>query len=90
MIVIDRGNLVFYIKEECITVAYNNWQYFSYSVYALQNRKPFYNFKNAILESTPDKFRNILEVVSLGAEHGLISSGTIKPNLEGVKYEKRP
>lgn len=90
MIIIERKNLKYYIKDECITVCYNGFQYFSYSIYALQNRIQFYNFREELLNSNKNQYNNILDLISLAKKYSLISSGTIKPNLQNqeIIYKK--
>lgn len=89
MIIIKRDRITFYIKDESVIVSNNDFQFTSYNVYALQNRNPFYQFKDAILDSKPPQFNNIIDVVSLGAKFGIYGTGTAKPNIEGVECEYR-
>lgn len=88
MIIIDRGTITYYIKEESVIVNVNNMQFLSYSVYPLQNRKPFYDFKRAILNSAEDQLGTASEVLQLGRRHRLKGFATAKPNLDGVKIIK--
>jgi len=90
MIVIKRGRVTFYIKDENIVVSNGDFQYSSYSVYALQNRQPFKEFKETILNSEPPRFSSITEVVALSSQCEIYGESARKPNLEGVECEYRP
>jgi len=70
VIIIDRGQCVYYIKEESIVLQYNK-QYTSFNVYALQNRKKFKDFKLELLESNANQYNNIHDILSLAMRHGL-------------------
>lgn len=90
VIIIKRDKVTFYIKEETITVSSNDFQYTSYNVYSLQNRAPFNEFKEKILNSKPPEYSHIIDVVELGVRCGIYGNGTVKPNLEGLDCEYRP
>lgn len=79
MIILKRGKITYYIKDEAVIVGISDFQYIAYTVYALQNRKPFYDFKKALLKSTEDEYTTQLEQISLGLKYGLRSVSTRKP-----------
>lgn len=82
MIIIKRDKCIYYIKEESITVGYGI-QYISYNVYALQNRKRFKDFKARLLDSYPNEYAEIRELLSLAMEFGLKGMVGRKPLLHG-------
>ncbi len=79
MIILKRGDMVYYIKDEAIIAGFLDFQYVAYTVYALQNRKPFYDFKKAILNSKKDEYTSQIELMRLGLKFKLRSSSTQKP-----------
>ncbi len=82
MKILERGNLTYYVKEESIVVGIRNFQWISYNVYSLQNRKPFYDFRRKLLKSKPDEYATAAELMLLGQKHGLRGVAGRKP--EGV------
>lgn len=80
MIIINRGQCTYYIKEESIVLNYN-LQNISYNVYTLQNRKRFKDFKVAILESEKNEYGNINDIISLATKFGLIGMVGRKPTI---------
>lgn len=90
MIIIKRGRVTFYIKDDSVVVSNGGFQYSSYSTFGLTNKGQFQNFKDTILNSEPPAFSNIVEVVELSGQCQVYGFSTRKPNLEGVEYEYRP
>ncbi len=77
---IKRGRNTFYIKEHAVIVGMNNgFSYTAYTVYPLQNRKPFYDFKQAIIDSKEDELTTAIEIMRLGMKYKLAGVGTMKP-----------
>lgn len=83
MKILERGSLVYYIKDESIVVGIRNFQWISYNVYSLQNRKPFYDFRKKLLKSKPDEYTSAPELMLLGQSYGLRGVSGRKP--EGVE-----
>lgn len=79
MQIIKRGKIVYYIKAESIIVGINSFQYVAYTVYLLQNRKPFYDFKEALLSSSESEYANALEMMRLAEKYKLKGMATKKP-----------
>lgn len=90
MVIIKRGRVTFYIKDESVVVSNGDFQYSSYNVFALQNRGPFNEFKQRILDSKAPEFSSIVDVVELGVQCGINGVGTRKPSIEGINCEYRP
>lgn len=79
MIVIKRGDLTYYVKEESVIVGISDFQYIAYTVYSLQNRKPFYDFRATILNSKEHEYTTIVEEMKLGQKFGLKAVSSRKP-----------
>jgi hypothetical protein len=79
MEILKRGSLTFYIKEEAVIVGINDFQFIAYTVYALQNRKPFYDFKQAILRSKENEYNTVVKGMNLGRKYGLKAVSSRKP-----------
>lgn len=82
MEIIKRGNITFYIKEESIITGINDFQFIAYTVYSLQNRKPFYDFKKAIKESKENELTTQTEIIELAQRYKLRGMGSRKPESE--------
>lgn len=82
MKILKRGKLTYYIKSEVVIVGINDFQYIAYTIYALQNRKPFYDFRKALLNSTEDEYTTVSEQIALAQKYGLKAVGTGKPKTE--------
>ena len=85
MIILKRGRITYYVKEEAVIVGVNNFQYTAYTVYPLQNRKPFYDFRKKILKSEENEYDNIVDLIVLAREHKLIGAASHKPTEEEMK-----
>jgi len=59
-------------------------QYIAYTIYSLQNRKPFYDFRKKILKSNDGEFKNAADLISLGQSYKLKAVASSKPKLEGA------
>lgn len=90
MIIIKRDKVTFYIKDENVIVSNNDIQHTAYSVYALQNRGAFHQFRDTILNSKPSEFTKIVEVVGLSSRCGIYGEPARKPKLEDIEHEFRP
>ena len=89
--IIKRGRLTYYIKHEAIIVGVSDFQFTAYTVYPLQNRKPFYDFRDAIINSKEDEYDDIVKLISLALKHKLRSVASHKPQeyeMEKYGYEK--
>lgn len=82
MIVLKRGGLTYYVKDESVIVGINDFQYIAYTVYALQNRKPFYDFKRTLLDSRENEYNTVVEEMNLGRRFGLRAVSSRKPKDE--------
>lgn len=81
MVILEKKNVSYYIKEESVIVEYNN-QFISYNVYSLQNRKRFKDFKQSLIESTTDEYSTINELMSLAMRYGLKGMVGRRPQIE--------
>lgn len=79
MTIVKRGKITYYIKKEAIIVGVSDFQYSAYTVYPLQNRKPFYDFKEAIVTSKEDEYDTILKLISLALKYNLRGVASHKP-----------
>jgi hypothetical protein len=79
MIIIKRGSIVYYIKDEAVIVGINDMQYIAYTIYPLQNRKPFYDFRRTLIKSEKDEFLSATDLVLLGQKYGLRAVSAVKP-----------
>ena len=79
MTILERGRITYYIKDESVVVGVNR-QWSSYNVYALQNRKPFYDFRRTLLKSKDGEYSTILELIELAQRFKLIGVAGSKPN----------
>lgn len=82
MKILKRGKLVYYIKDESVVVKINSFQYVAYNTYMLQNRRPFYEFKKALLESREDEYGTVVEEIELAQKYKLKAVGTSAPEVE--------
>ena len=85
MIILKRGRITYYVKNEAVIVGINNFQYVAYTVYPLQNRKPFYDFRRKIVKSNDDEYDNSLKLLALAKEHNLIGVASHKPSEKELK-----
>ncbi len=79
MVTIQRGKILYYVKDEVVVVGINALQYIAYTVYPLQNRKPFYDFRKAILNSDESQYGTIVEHIQLAKRYGLKAVSSRKP-----------
>jgi len=89
MIIIKRGRLTYYFKDESVIVGNSDFQFCSYNIYALQNRAPFYQFRDTLLNSKPEEYHNILDVIQLSTDLGIRGFATARPNLDNISIEYR-
>lgn len=82
MIILRRGEITYYVKEEAVIVAIKDFQFIAYTVYPLQNRKPFYDFRKTILKSLDNEYNNIFELIKLGQRYNLKATAGRKPVIE--------
>lgn len=85
MIVVKRGKIIYYVKDEAIIVSINEIQYLSYTVYPLQNRKPFYDFKRTIIGSDEKEYGSAIELIKLSQRFGLKAVASQKPKESSKK-----
>lgn len=85
MIILRRGKITYYVKNEAVIVSINDSQFIAYTVYPLQNRKPFYDFRRTLLNSEPDEYTNIVEQIKLGQRFGLVAVASHRPSEEESK-----
>lgn len=85
MKILKRGDLTYYIKDEAVIVGINNFQFIAYTVYPLQNRKPFYDFKQKLLDSDENEYNTVVEEMNLGRRFGLKAVSSRKPKNEVEK-----
>lgn len=79
MIILKRGKITYYVKDESVIVGINNSQFIAYTVYSLQNRKPFYDFRRTLIKSNEDEYGTIVEQIKLGQRYGLRAVASHKP-----------
>lgn len=79
MIILKRGRITYYVKDESVIVGINDFQYIAYNVYTLQNRKPFYDFRRTLLKSEENEYGSIVEQIKLGQRFGLRAVASTKP-----------
>lgn len=84
MTIIKRGNLTYYVKDEAVIVSINDFQFVAYTVYPLQNRKPFYDFRRTILKSKESEYTTAIEQIKLGQRFGLRASASHKPTEQEI------
>ena len=82
MKILRRGKLTYYVKKEAVIVGISEFQHIAYTIYPLQNRKPFYDFRRKILNSKEDEYGNILDQIALAQKYGLKASAATKPKIE--------
>jgi hypothetical protein len=80
MIVLKRGQITYYIKEEAVVVSIQDFQHIAYTVYPLQNRKPFYDFRRALLRSAEDEYNSPAKLIKLAQHHSLKGVASHKPS----------
>lgn len=88
MIILRRGKITYYVKDEAVIVSISDFQFIAYTVYPLQNRKPFYDFRRTLLNSKPDEYTNIVEQIKLGQRFGLIATASHKPSEKEMENAK--
>lgn len=79
MVIVRRGKIIYYVKDESVIVEIGNFQWLAYTVYPLQNRKPFYDFRRTILKSNEDEYGSVLDLLKLGKKHNLKAVASSKP-----------
>ena len=85
MIVIIRGRITYYIKDDSVVVATGTFQYTSYNTFALANKGQFATFKDTILNSQAPAFSSVVDVVELSSQCEVYGFSTRKPSLEGIE-----
>lgn len=78
--IIKKEKLTYYFTQEAVIVGNSNSQYTAYTVYPLQNRKPFYDFRDAIIKSKEDEYADIRSLISLALKHNLRGVASHKPS----------
>lgn len=79
MTILKRGSITYYVKDEVVVVGIGTLQYLAYTVYPLQNRKPFYDFRRAILKSNEDEYATPSALIALGRKYNLKGVASHKP-----------
>lgn len=79
MKILKRGELTYYIKEESVIIGIRDSQFIAYTVYTLQNRSPFYQFKETIKNSRDDEYSSIIDLLALARKHKLIGVSSSRP-----------
>lgn len=79
MITVRKGNMTYYVKDEAIIARINSFQYIAYTVYPLQNRKPFYDFRRAIIKSDETEYDTPAKLMTLAQQYNLKGAGSRKP-----------
>lgn len=82
MEIIKRGNITYFIKEESIIASINNFQHIAFTVYSLQNRKPFYDFKKSIKNSSEDDLTKPADILLLAQKFNLRGVASSKPKVK--------
>jgi hypothetical protein len=82
MITIKRGGIIYYIKDESVIACVGGFQYIAYTVYPLQNRKPFYDFRKAIMKSQDTDYSTPTELIILAQKFKLKGVASHKPQYE--------
>lgn len=83
MIIVNKGKITYYVKDEAIVAGINGFQYIAYTVYPLQNRKPFYDFRRSIIKSDEDEYDTPAKLIVLAQKYNLKGVASNKPT--GVK-----
>lgn len=78
---IKRGNITYYIKDESIIVSINNFQHIAFTVYSLQNRKPFYDFRKSIQRSEENELTKAADILLLAQKFNLRGVASSKPKV---------
>jgi len=78
MEILKRGKLTYYVRDESVIVD-TGFQAIAYTVYMLQNRKPFYEFKRVLLASQPDEYDTVVKQITLAQDYKLKGVGTQVP-----------
>jgi acetyl-CoA carboxylase alpha subunit len=79
MQVIKRGKIVYYVKDEAVVAGVSGFQYMAFTVYPLQNRKPFYDFRRKIVKSGEDEYGTAAELLKLAQRFNLKGVASSKP-----------
>ena len=79
MITLKRGGIIYYIKDESVIAGISGFQYIAYTVYPLQNRKPFYDFRKTIMKSQDTEFNSPTELIILAQKFNLKGVASHKP-----------
>jgi len=79
MSIIKRGPLIYYIKRESVIIGISHFQYTAYTVYPLQNRKPFYDFRTAIIESQENEYDTAYKLIGLALRFNLKGVASHRP-----------
>lgn len=84
MQIVKRGKITYYVKKEAIIVSNNDFQFTAYTVYTLQNRTPFNDFKAKILESREGEYDNIIDLIVLARKYNLRGVASHRPSQEEI------
>lgn len=88
MQIVKRGRITYYVKDESVIVGIGDFQFIAYTVYSLQNRKPFYDFRRTLLKSKEDEYNTIVEQIKLGQRFGLRAVASHKPSESEIANAK--
>jgi hypothetical protein len=77
--IIKRGSLTFYVKNQSVIVGIGSIQYSAYTVYPLQNRKPFYDFRKTIVNSKDTELTSPVELITLAKRYNLRGVASHRP-----------
>lgn len=78
--IIKRGNLTFYVKNQSVIVGIGGIQFSAYTVYPLQNRKPFYDFRKTIIKSKETELGSPVELIGLAKRYNLRGVASHRPS----------
>lgn len=87
MQILKRGRITYYVKDRAVIVGVGDFQFTAYTVYPLQNRKPFYDFRTAILESDEKQYSTPAELIALALQHKLRGVASHKPTQREIEEE---
>lgn len=86
--ILKRGRLTYYVKDEAVIVGISDFQFTAYTVYPLQNRKPFYDFRKAILKSADQQYSTPVELIGLAKRFNLRGVASHKPSEQEMEKFK--
>jgi hypothetical protein len=77
VVIMKRGELTYYIREEVVTVEYrragsSTSQFIAITVYGIMNRRPFKNFIAALVQSSDRQYGCLDALFGLTNRYGMI------------------